>query len=65
MPNPEPEEWPARCAAKEAAIQDPSVLIRINRLFRYGMSPVELYDATRGMWRIGEKRMRVELACTN
>ena len=41
---------------------DPILLIRINRLFRYGLSPVELYDATRGVWRVGERRHGAELA---
>jgi hypothetical protein len=40
----------------------PSLLIRINLRYRYGMSPAELYDATRGMWRIGPKAKRAALA---
>ena len=37
---------------KPAKITEPAVLIRINKLYRYGMDPVDLYDATRGVWRI-------------
>ncbi len=47
---------------KEATITEPSLLIRINQLYRYGMSPVELYDATRGMWVLGPKREQVRYA---
>lgn len=43
-------------------IEEPSILIRINKLYRFGMSPVELYDATRGVWKIGNKKKRVKYA---
>lgn len=46
----------------KAAIREPAILIRINRLYRYGMSPIELYDATRSAWRVGEKRHQVQYA---
>ncbi len=48
--------------ASPARIDDPVLLIRINRLYRYGMSAQELYEATRGVWRIGEKREKVRFA---
>ena len=48
--------------AKDAAIKEPAILIRINQLFRYGMSDVELYDSTRGIWRVGPKREKARLA---
>lgn len=38
---------------------EPALLIRINRLYREGMSEPELYEATRGVWKIGERRNRV------
>lgn len=41
---------------------DPSILIRINRLFRYGMTAKELYEATRGVWVIGARRTKARLA---
>lgn len=34
----------------------PALLIRINRHFRYEMSAEELYENTRGIWVIGERR---------
>jgi hypothetical protein len=36
-------------------IKHPVVMIKINRLFTYGMSPKDLYDATRGAWKIGDR----------
>jgi len=35
-----------------ADIPDPVVLIRINQLFRNGMTSTELYEATRGVWKL-------------
>lgn len=52
----------AHYSAKEVEIVHPVVLIRINQLFRYGMSDVELYDATRGTWRLRKKRQSVAYA---
>lgn len=43
-------------------IDDPVILIRINELFRYGMSQTELYDATRGIWRVGRNREKARFA---
>lgn len=48
--------------AEEVRVTEPSLLIRINEQYRYGMSPVDLYDATRGVWRVGERREKAELA---
>ena len=45
-----------------AEIVHPVLLIRINRLFRPGASQQELYDATRGVWRLGKRRELVEYA---
>lgn len=36
----------------QADITDNVILIRINRLYRNGMSAFELYEATRGYWRV-------------
>lgn len=33
-------------------IEEPAVLIRINRAFRHSISEMELYDYTRGQWRL-------------
>lgn len=56
------DEVVALYARKPARIREPSVLIRISRLYRYGMAAVELYDATRSAWKVGPKRERVQLA---
>jgi uncharacterized protein len=48
--------------AKRVRIFHPSVLIRINRLFRHDMSEQELYEATRGVWKIGPRRNTVHYA---
>jgi hypothetical protein len=37
-------------------IVDPVLLIRITQLYRDGMSARELYDATRGVWKVGSRR---------
>jgi hypothetical protein len=49
-------------AAEPVDVVDPSLLIRINRQFRYGMSETALYEYTRGIWVIGERRERAKLA---
>jgi hypothetical protein len=43
-------------------VREPAILIRINRLYRPGMTPVELYDATRAAWKVGPKRDRAKYA---
>ncbi len=43
-------------------VREPAILIRIPRVYRYGMSPTELYDATRSAWRVGRRRERVRYA---
>ncbi|WP_342545432.1 hypothetical protein [Lysinibacillus sp. FSL K6-4013] len=47
---------------EQVDIDVPVILIRLNRLFRYDMTDIELYDATRGVWRIGLDREKVEYA---
>lgn len=48
---------------KEAVeITEKAILIRINQKFRYGMSEIELYDTTRGIWVVGENRTKAEYA---
>lgn len=43
-------------------VDEPSILIRIPRLYREDMSDAELYDATRGTWRVGRRAEQAELA---
>jgi hypothetical protein len=42
--------------AGPAKIEEPSMLIRINKLYRHTMSPMDLYEATRGYWKVNAKR---------
>ena len=39
-------------------ITEPAILIRINQAFRYSMSAIELYDYTRGQWRLNPENAR-------
>lgn len=48
--------------AQPILVREPALLITINQLYRSDMSPLELYEATRGFWVIGPRRERVELA---
>jgi len=43
-------------AAKPVVVRDKALLIRVNQLFRHGMSDDELYEATRGVWRVNPQR---------
>ena len=36
--------------------KDDCILIRINQLYKVGISPLELYESTRGVWRVGANR---------
>jgi hypothetical protein len=49
-------------AAKPVEIVDPVLLIRVNRLYRHGMSPGELYDATRSCWKLSRRREKAKYA---
>lgn len=48
--------------AKPVTIKDKTILITINKLYRSGMSKRELYEATRGVWVVGNKREKIEIA---
>lgn len=50
------EEVIATLEAREVTVVEPALLINISRRFRYGLSPVELYDVTRSSWKLGVKR---------
>ena len=41
---------------QQVKIDEPAILIRINQAFRYSMSEIELYDYTRGQWKISKER---------
>lgn len=46
----------AQYAAKKIEINEPSLLLRVNKFYRYGMNADELYEITRGNWVLGERR---------
>lgn len=49
-------------AAKPVTVQVPALLIRINRLYRHNMTPHELYEATRGVWKLGSRCTKARYA---
>jgi uncharacterized protein len=49
-------------APQQVDVTDPALLIRINRQFKYGMSVEALYETTRGIWVVGERRKRARFA---
>ena len=49
-------------AAPPVEVVHAALLIRINRLYRYGMEEAELYEVTRGIWKLGSKRARARYA---
>ena len=52
----------AKNGLTRADINEPTILIRINRTYRPGMTLGELYDATRRAWRVGKRRDGVKFA---
>ena len=52
----------AHYTKKKAVIREQSILIRIKKLYHFGMTDVELYDATRSAWKVGEKKARARYA---
>ncbi|MBN1123350.1 MAG: hypothetical protein JXJ17_19930 [Anaerolineae bacterium] len=54
----------AQYNAQPITIDEPTILIIVNRLFRYGMSAEELYEITRGNWVVGPRRNEAKYACT-
>ena len=43
-------------------ISEPCILIRINKLYRPGMSDRDLYEVTRGIWKVGDRRSGAKFA---
>ena len=56
------QEVIAMLTATPVVVREPAILITINQLYRSGMSPQELYEATRGFWVVGPRRDKAELA---
>jgi hypothetical protein len=49
-------------AAKPVTVDVPALLIRINRLYRHSMTETELYEATRGVWKLSERCTKARYA---
>lgn len=49
-------------SAENAVIQEKALLITINKLYHSRMSDEELYEATRGIWKVSERRNKAQLA---
>jgi len=43
-------------------VADPALLLRPSRLYHHDITPTELYEITRGVWRLGPRRQRAQLA---
>lgn len=50
------EEISDEFTARPVKITEPAISIAINKLYRSRMTPQMLYEVTRGVWRIGERR---------
>lgn len=49
-------------SAKPVAVRHKAILITINRLYRSNMTDEELYETTRGIWRVAQQKDKVEFA---
>ena len=47
---------------EQVNIDEPVILIRITQLYNFGMTDMELYDTTRGIWKIGKNRDKAKYA---
>jgi hypothetical protein len=56
------EQVVALYSSEEIEIEEPAILININKTFHYGISPIELYDATRSAWVVGKNRDEAQFA---
>lgn len=56
------KELIATTQARKVEVEHKAILITINKLYRTGINPTELYEATRGIWRIGTRREKAEYA---
>ena len=56
------EQLRASYVSEPIQVADPLLMIRVSRTFRYDMSAEELFEATCGTWKIGERRDRIRYA---
>jgi uncharacterized protein len=55
-------ELTARYSARSVKVRHPALLVRSSLLFNERMSPVHMYEATRGTWNVGERRTKARYA---
>jgi hypothetical protein len=48
----------------EAGIDEKVILVRINKLYHESMTPEEMYEATRGVWKVSDRRYKADYAFT-
>lgn len=48
--------------AKKVSVKHKAILITINKRYRSDMTPEELYEATRGIWKLSRRREKAEYA---
>lgn len=46
----------AKLALQPVVINDPVILVRINQLYEPGITGQALFEATRGVWKVGPRR---------
>jgi hypothetical protein len=51
-----------RESARPVVVKEDAILIRINQLYRSNMNSQELYEATRGVWKVGLRRYKAKYA---
>jgi hypothetical protein len=56
------EEINTRYGARDVDIEHPSILIRVNKLYRPGMKEDEVLEITRGIWKVGPRREKARFA---
>lgn len=48
--------------SEPADIVEPSLIIKVNKLYKPNMSAIQLYEITRGVWVLADRRINVEFA---
>jgi hypothetical protein len=56
------KEIALRMTAKKVKVKHRALLITINQLYEKDMTPTKLLEATRGVWKLGKRREKVEIA---
>ncbi len=56
------QELSAMLTAKKIVVEHKAILLKINQRYRSDMSPIELYEATRGIWRLDKRHEKAEYA---